>query len=582
LGKNSGKEKKFKGQAVSPGIAIGFVHRIETESLDLPKFWVSDREIHLEIDRFQEALKKTQKELARLGERLCQFQSGEQAQILEFHQMLAQDETLIRTTLNVIREEKINAEWAFHKTLHEILDGSPQRNDYFNERYAEIHHLARRILQHLIGSKKSSPHQFKRDSIVVAHDLSPADTLQMVKSRVQGFLTEGGGLTSHTAIIARAFEMPAVFGIEGITHMVREGDPILIDGQEGIVFLHPTKKVLNHYRELQENQEKSVERLLKEVHLPSVTLDGYRLGLAANMELIDEIPTIQSHGAEGIGLFRTEMMFLTQKVPPTEEEQYHTYRKILSKMNPKPVTIRTFDVGADKVSMEDMVDSDNPALGLRAIRYGLKKRDWLKAQLRSMLRASRYGVLKILIPMVTNIEEVQQVKKILAEIRTELRDRRIPFDPAVKLGAMVETPAAALMANELAREVDFLSIGTNDLTQYTLAVDRANEEVSYLYEPLHPAVIRLLKMICDAGKSQNIEISLCGEMAGDPACFLLLLGLGLSELSMNPLSIPRVKKLIREVTFRQARELLDRVLDCKSATEVEHMVQRENSKLDRS
>jgi phosphoenolpyruvate-protein phosphotransferase (PTS system enzyme I) len=297
------------------------------------------------------------------------------------------------------------------------------------------------------------------------------------------------------------------------------------------------------------------------------------------MELLEEIPAIKSHGGEGVGLFRTEILFLSRKSIPSEEEQFAAYREVLQKMSPSPTTIRTFDIGGDKMlDDEDFDEGVNPALGLRAIRYCLKERNLLRTQLRAMLRASRFGPLKILIPMITNLEEFRQVKRIVAEIQDELRAKSISFDPGTKIGAMVETPSAALMADELASEADFLSIGTNDLIQYTLAVDRVNEEVSYLYEPLHPAVLRLLRIISDAGRSRNIEVSVCGEMAGDPLCFLILLGLGLTELSMNPLSIPRVKKLTRSVTFRQAKQLLDRAIDCKTATDVEHLVRRETQK----
>lgn len=577
----SKKTRHFRGIPVSPGIAMGAVHLIESEPLNIPKFWIADREAPSEITRFRQAIKKTQKELVCIRERLCKFQIGDQVKIIDSHQMITQDQTLHRNTQAAIREEKINAEWAFHREIQRMLDEcSQEESGYFKERYNELNHVARRILLHLMGPETSSPRRFRKDSVIVAHDLSPTDTIQMVKGTVHGFLTEAGGPTSHTAIIARAMEIPAVCGIEGMTHVVREGDPILVDGNEGEILLYPSRKDLRKYTEIQKKNEQLEKLLLKEAHLPSITKDGYRLHLAANMELLDEIPTVRSHGAEGIGLFRTEILFISRNRIPTEDEQFEVYRQVLRKISPHPTTIRTLDIGGDKVISEsDINDTMNPALGLRAIRYCLREREILKTQLRAMLRASRYGPLKILIPMVTNLEEIRQVKKILADLRTDLRKSKASISDGVKIGVMIETPSAALMADEFASETDFLSIGTNDLIQYTLAVDRSNEEVSYLYEPLHPAVLRLLKGVCDAGRSRNVSVSLCGEMAGDPLCFLLLLGLGLTELSMNPLSIPRVKKLTRAVTFRQANDLLDRALNCKTATEVDHLVRRESVKI---
>lgn len=575
------KSRRFKGIPVSPGIAIGTAHLIEAEPLNLPKYWISDREVGVETTRFRQALKRTQKELQRIKEKLCKFQVGDQMRIIDSHQMVAQDETLIQATLKAVRDEKINAEWAFQKEMQRMLDTSPKEESaYFRERYDELNHVARRILQNLMGGETAITRDFKKGSVVIAHDLSPTDTVQMVKGMVQGFVTEAGGPTSHTAIVARAMEIPAVCGVDGISHIIREGDHILVDGNEGLVLLNPSKRDLAKYRDIRKKYEHMDQLLLKEAHLPSITQDGYRLRLAANMEILEEIPAIKTHGAEGVGLFRTEILFIAQNRLPSEDEQYQSYKEALQKLAPHPITIRTLDIGGDKILAEtELVEGVNPALGLRAIRYCLKERGILKTQLRAMLRASRFGPMKILIPMITNLEEVRQVKKILADVQDELRSKKIAFDPKIRLGAMVEIPSAALMADELAAEVDFMSIGTNDLIQYTLAVDRVNEDVSYLYEPLHPAVLRLLKMVCDAGKSRNIEVSLCGEMAGDPLCFLLLLGLGLSELSMNPLSIPKVKKLTRSVTFRQAKELLDRALLAKTSSEVEHIVRRECAKI---
>lgn len=529
----------------------------------------------------RQALKKTQRDLLRIKEKLCRFQVGDQIRIIESHQMIANDKTLVSETIALIRHERINAEWALDKAVQKMGRAfEDSQSGYFKERYDELSHVVNQIFHNLLGSGIAFPRQFKKDSVIVAHDLSPADTAQMIKGTVQGFLLETGGPTSHTAIVARALEIPAVVSINEISRMVKEGDSILMDGNEGFVTLHPTGRDRAKYRAIQKKYDHFDLLLRREAHLPSVTQDGYRTRLAANMEMLEELSTIKKHGAEGIGLYRTEILAMTLRRIATEEEQFRTYREVLRRIAPHPVTIRTLDIGGDKITAEsDVVDCLNPALGLRAIRYCLKERNILKTQVRAMLRASPFGKLKILIPMVTNLEEIRQVKKIIADIKEELGRKKVPFDPDVKVGAMIEIPSAAIMSDDFAREVDFLSIGTNDLIQYTLAVDRTNEDVSYLYDPLHPAVLRLLKMVCDAGKSRNVEVSLCGEMAGHPLCFPILLGLGLSELSMNAASIPRVKRLTRSVTFRQAKEILDAALDCKTAGEVEHLIKREVAKI---
>ncbi len=580
--KKAGRSTRhFKGLAVSPGIAIGCVHLLELETLNFPKLWIPDRTIKGEISRFQQAIQKTKHDLTRIKEKLCKFQVGEQIDIIESYQMIASDETLLKEAIEIIRHEKINAEWAFNKAIEKLKHSFPKTdNAYFSERRDELNHIAYRILHNMSGVEGSQLRQFRKDSVIVAHELSPTDTAQMTKGMVQGFISEVGGTNSHTAIVARALEIPAVVGISGIVRMVNDGDSILIDGTEGVVLLNPSKRDLKKYREIQKQYAHFDQLLLKEAHLPSVTQDGYHLRLAANMELPEEIGTIKSHGAEGIGLYRSEMLYIVQNRFPSEEEQFETYKEVLQKIHPHSVTIRTIDIGGDKIMGDgNYVEGTNPALGLRAIRYCLKEKDLLRTQLRAMLRASHYGSLKILIPMITNLEEIRHVKKIISDIEEELTAKKIHYNQKIKLGAMVETPAAALIAVELARETDFLSIGTNDLIQYTLAVDRGNEDVSYLFEPLHPAVLRLLRMICDAGKSQNVEISVCGEMAGNPLYFMILLGLGFAELSMNPVSIPKVKQLIRAVNFRHANEIFNRAVTCKTSAEIEHLIKKETAKI---
>ncbi len=570
------------GLAVSHGIAIGHAHLVSHATLEVEHYVLPGRFVDEELARFDRAVAGVQAELDVLMAGTDAHAPAELTAFIDLHQMLLADPLLIQSTRELIRVRRCNAEWAMVQQMEQVVAQFEQIEDeYLRERKADIVQVVERVLKVLMGHPGHPPRHAQGDHlIIVAHDLSPADTLQFKELKIGGFVTDLGAATSHTAIVARALEIPAICGIGGITQLVRDGERILIDGNEGLVILHPTRRDLKKYESIRRKYRHVEELLLREAHRPSVTLDGYKLRLAANLELVEEIPVIKSHGAEGIGLFRTEMFFAGREQTPEEEEQFKIYREILRKISPRPATIRTLDLGADKwLPGEDIDESLNPALGMRAIRYGLKNRPLLKTQLRAMFRASRYGTLKILIPMITNIDEMRQVKKVVVEVQQDLRKNRVTFDPFVKIGAMVEIPSAAIMADKMAGECDFLSIGTNDLIQYTLAVDRVNDEVSYLYEPLHPAVLRLLRMVCDAAKAQNIEVSLCGEMAGDPLCFLILLGLGLTEMSMNPFSIPRVKKLTRSVTFRQAKELLDRALECKLASEVEHLVKKEASKI---
>ncbi|MDO8461690.1 MAG: phosphoenolpyruvate--protein phosphotransferase, partial [Deltaproteobacteria bacterium] len=521
----------------------------------------------------------------KIREKLCKFQVGDEIRILDTYQMIAKDEMLYTSTVNTIKQEKINPEWALDKALVKantaFMDNA---SDFFQERRADVQHVGNLILKNLLGGEEEEhPRHFKKNTLLVVHDLSPADTAQIIKGTVAGFVTEVGGKTSHTAIFAKALEIPAVVGAVGITQSVEEDDILLLDGTEGTVIINPSRADKLHYQDLRKKYEQMDNLLLKEAHLPAVTKDDFTLRLAANMELPEEIPTIKKYGAEGIGLYRTEVLYLRQKRLPTEEEQFQNYKKVLRQMAPHPVTIRTLDIGGDKI-LEDSehseyVESLNPALGFRAIRFCLREKGLFKAQLRAMLRASRYGKLKILIPMISNLDEIRQVKKIITDVKSELDEKKIPYDHNVKLGVMIEVPSAAIMSDAIAGEVDFLSIGTNDLIQYSIAIDRVNEHVAYLYEPLHPAILRLLNQITEAGRQKNIEVSVCGEMAGEPLYLLILLGLGLTELSMNPLSIPRVKKILRQVTFKQGAELVEKALACKTSSDVEHLVRKEMSKI---
>lgn len=577
------KPRYLKGLPVSPGVAIGKIHLFESEDLSFPKYWLPEPSIARELKRFKLALKKTQDDLVRVKDKLCRFKADEQIKIVESHQMIARDEVLNQGTTERIKKQKINAEWAFDLATQEIFEKFPKKfemnEDYFKDRYEEIKHVTSRILKNLLGPHVFQQIKYKKGSIVVAHDLSPIDTMQMLKGDVLGFVTELGGTTSHTAIVAKSLEIPAVVGIDNMTSLVEDEGWIIIDGNSGEVILNPQREQIIHYQKRQKDLFSQEKALLKTAHLPSITTDGFQIKLAANMELPEELGLIKKYRAEGIGLFRTEMLLLSKNVSFSEEDQTKTYKNILKKSFPHPVTIRTFDLGGDKIP-EDLVilESVNPALGLRGIRFSLRENHLLHTQLKAILQASTYGMTRILIPMVTNIEEIRLVKKMLSEIKEDLRSHKIPYSENILLGAMIETPSAAMIAEDLASEVDFFSIGTNDLIQYTLAVDRENDDVSYLYEPLHPAILRLLKMICSAGLSRNIDISLCGEMAGHPLYLILLLGLGLTELSMNASSIPRVKKLLRSLSYKNSQDFLDKALCLKTAQEIESLLKKELQK----
>ena len=409
--------------------------------------------------------------------------------------------------------------------------------------------------------------------LIFSRDLSPADTVQMKMERILGFATDMGGKTSHTAIVARSLGIPAVVGLERITREVRNNDEIIIDGCDGFVIINPDPEVIKRYEDKKRHFEILEEDLLKDAHLPAVTTDNFRVGIAANIEFIEEIASAVTHGAEGIGLYRTEFIYINREQLPTEEEHFSSYRRVVEWAGMNWSTIRTFDLGGDKfISDPKVAEELNPVMGLRAIRFCLQEIDLFKVQLRAILRASAYGKTRILFPMISGLEEIQKVKKIVCEVKDTLTAENIPFGSNIELGIMIEVPSAVIIADSLAREVDFFSIGTNDLIQYTLAIDRVNERVSYLYEPLHPAVLRLIKMIVHSGHNAGIRVAICGEMAGDPAFTLVLLGLGLDELSMNPLAIPRVKKIIRNSTLEESKALLEQVMSFTTSVRIEEFV----------
>jgi phosphotransferase system enzyme I (PtsI) len=570
----------LKGIAVSPGIAFGKVYMVDRSEVQAPLYNIElPGQVVAEIKRFREALKKSREQLLEIKKSLSEREI-EPAFILDVHILMLRDKTLLNSTIGNIREKKVNAEWALKMTLNKYREMFSRIEDsYLKERISDVEYVSQRILRNLVGTRLRSISEIDESVLIVSRDLSPADTVQMKMDRILGFATDMGGKTSHTAIVARSLGIPAVVGLERITREVHNSDEIIIDGCDGFVIVNPDLEVLKRYEEKKRHYEILEEDLLREAHLPAVTRDGCKVGIGANIEFVEEIQTALAHGAEGIGLYRTEFIYINRERLPTEEEHFTSYRKIIEAENLRWSTIRTFDLGGDKfISDPKVAEELNPVMGLRAIRFCLQEIDLFKVQLRAILRASAYGATRILFPMISSLEEILKVKSILGEVRNQLARENIPVGDDIELGIMIEVPSAVVIADRLAREVDFFSIGTNDLIQYTLAIDRVNERVSYLYDPLHPAVLRLIRMIVEAAHGAGIRVAICGEMAGEPAFTLMLLGLGLDELSMNPLAIPRVKKIIRNSTLEEATALLKESMKFDTASKIEDFVRTHMNK----
>lgn len=575
------KPLRIKHVAVVKGVAVGRAYILSREGAVFPKHWIPDKEIAGEITRFKRAIQKSKQQLAKVRDKLCKYHGKEQIQIIDSHSMLLQDEMLVTYAIQNIANQKINAEWAISKAINRLKSAFTDiKNEYFQQRKSDIDYVGHRIINNLVGGAELSLHEIKEPHIIIiAKDLSPADIAGFPRDRVKGFITAGGGPTSHTAIIARSLEFPSVVGVENILNSVKDGDTVVINGIDEEIIINPSKESLSNYRKEQLSYEHSKQELLKDARLPAKTLDGHSISLVANIELLEEITPALQHGAEGVGLFRTEYLYLNRMDYPSEEEQFQCYKTVLARMFPRPVTIRTFDMGGDKLfGIKDYAEHANPALGLRAVRFCLAERDIFITQLRALLRASIFGNLRIMFPMISGVDEVRQVKSLLEETKTSLKKKNIKFNEKLNIGIMIEIPSAVISANVLAKEVDFFSIGTNDLIQYTLAVDRTNEYVSYLYKPLHPAVLKMIKKTVETAKNAGIDVTLCGEMAGDPLYIMLLLGMGLVSLSMNPVSIPIVKKIIRTLAAKDAVMLYKEAAKMTSPDEIEAFVKKEMAK----
>ncbi len=575
------KNYLLKGIVASEGIAIGKVFLVNRDHLELSHYNITtSEEIEKEVQRFKKAIEESRSQLLRAKKDINKKKFKEAQYIIDTHILLLQDKVLIDNTIKIIKHDKIDAALALKKTIEGLRKNLADINDeYMKERTSDIDYIEQRILRNLAGIKADLVAKIREKVIIVAYDLSPADTANLNVNEVLGFTIDCGGRTSHTAIMARALKIPAVVGLKDITRRVKTGDTMILDGIHGVVIINPTADTLRKYQQKKAEYDEFEIGLLKHKELPGETVDGFKVKLLANIEIMEELPSVTEYGAEGIGLYRTEFLYLNRKDLPSEEEQFEIYKTVSQKISPLPVTIRTLDIGGDKfMSQIDVAEEINPVMGLRAIRFCLKEVTIFKTQLRAILRASAHGKVKIMFPMISGIEEVRQIKKILNEVKKELQAERKVFDHAIEIGIMVEVPSAGTIADILAREVNFFSIGTNDLIQYTLAIDRVNEQVSYLYEPLHPAVLRILRNIINAAHDNGIPVAMCGEMAGEPFYIPILLGLGIDELSMNVMALPRVKRVLRSLDFKQSQLVIDNIFKLSTAGEIEMLLKKEVKK----
>ncbi len=563
-------QRTYTGIPASPGIAIGEVRLLDRRRISVQEYKVARAQIDEEVCVFLEAVELTRKQLEVVQHELVSQSKTEHFYIIDTQLMILKDAMLIDSTSELIRTESINAAGALKKVLRRFAAVFERIEDeYLRERGSDIELVGERIIRNIIGMELPQVGELKRRSVIVAHDLSPTDTCQFDVEHVVAFVTDLGGPTSHTAILARSMEIPAVVGLERITRLVGDNTPVVVDGSSGVLICNPDNETLKKYQELKRHYEFYKKQLRSFCELPAVTADGKNIGMQANIEFLQEADIALSNGAQGIGLLRTEFMYMARLRPPTEEEQFLSYKKAAELFAPYPVTIRTLDIGGDKfVSDISLEDESNPAMGLRSIRMSLCEKRLFRIQLRAILRASTYGNVRLMFPMISGLGEVRAAKQIILQVMQELEEEGTNFNRDIEVGIMVETPSAVFIADILAAEVDFFSIGTNDLIQYCLAVDRGNEHVAYLYEPFHPAILRALKRIADAAHTASIDLCICGEMAGEPMFSIVLVAMGYTQLSMSSQGISRVKKLIRQWDTNHSQELIDVLMGQKTAADV--------------
>ena len=565
-------EKIYRGIAVSPGVARGRILVLGKRATDaIQRRELPESEAPIQLRRFEQALKETREEILGVQRQVTEGLGAKDASIFDAHLLVLEDPTLIEEVTRIITHERVTAEYAFQEVAEKYARTlSAIHDEYLRERASDMRDVTSRLLDNLLDRDEDQDlSKLKEPCILFSYDLSPTQTARLNRKVVLGFATDIGGQTSHTAIMARSLRIPALVGLRDASRELVTGQYALLDGFNGVVIINPTDQTLFEYGQLIRKRVTLEEKLHDTIDKPAITLDGTPIVLSANVESPDDTEAVTACGADGVGLFRTEYLFINRDVLPTEEEQFVAYHQVAVALKPQPVIIRTLDLGGDKfLSHLALPKEMNPFLGWRAIRFCLQEKEIFCAQLRAILRASAVGNVKIMYPMISGLEELTQANALLAQCKTELHCEGIPYDDAIEIGAMIEIPSAAVAAESLGRHVKFFSIGTNDLIQYSLAVDRLNERIAHLYQPTHPAIVRLIKMTTDAARHNGIWAGVCGEMAGDPTLTPLLLGLGVTELSVSPSVVPQIKYLIRRLKMTEARELADFALGCESATEI--------------
>jgi phosphotransferase system enzyme I (PtsI) len=555
------KQITIKGINASPGICIGKAYLVDREGVEVvPKYRIQAKDLSKEIKRFKAAVKKARDELLKIVEKSPE--ELQNAHILETHMALLKDKMLYGRTIETVKQESVNAEWALKKVVSNLIEVFQGMTDpYLKERSSDVVQVADSIMHNLVGAKKVNIAAIDKRVILVAHDLTPAETSQINLERVMGFITDRGGKASHTGIIARSLEIPAVVGLKTATAKIRSDDLIIVDGNNGMVIVHPSETTLVRYEERKIDYANFKAVITRESKAPAESKDGVRLAVMGNIELPEEVFALINYGGDGIGLYRTEFQYFNRTDFPGEDELFDKYKDVVEIMHPKPVTIRTLDINGDKALANQFSSEEtNPALGLRAIRYCLEKPQVFKDQLRAILRAAAFGNVRILFPMISTFFEICEARRLLDAAAESLEKDGLPYNREIDIGAMIEVPSAVIMADVIAENVDFFSIGTNDLIQYALAIDRGNEQVAHLFQPLDPAIIRMLKHVADVARQKNIKVFMCGEMAGIPHHIPLLLGLGMDELSMNPQTIPDIKRIIRSLNVEDSRSFIKEVL----------------------
>jgi phosphotransferase system enzyme I (PtsI) len=571
--------KVFKGISASPGIAIGKVFVLEDTDLAVGRWQVPPEAVKAEVARFRQAVAETRKEMLATQQKILKMLGKTHARLIEAYLLILEDPLIGKDVVKNITSNRVNAEFALSEAVAGVMKALESAADeYFRERRHDVLDVGRKILLHLLGRPRQTLEDLKDRSVVVAHNLTPSDTVHLRSNFCEGFATDIGGKTSHTAILAHSMEIPAVVGLHEITRHVRAGDVIIVDGYTGTVIVNPLPDVLENYRREKDIRQAEVRELERLRDQPAQTQDGRRIVLAANIDTPDDIKSVLSHGGEGVGLYRTEFLFLNRTILPTEEEQTEHYTRVAQSALPYSVVIRTVDIGGDKLVDFGLPGVNaaeaNPFLGLRGIRLCLKYQDLFRAQLRAILRASASGKVKVMFPMISGVEEFRAARQVLREVMAQLQREGVKYDEKLEVGLMVEVPSAALVVDHLAQEADFMSIGTNDLIQYTLAVDRVNDEVAHLYDPLHPAILRLVAQTVQACRKAGKWVSMCGEMAGDPEFTPILIGLELDELSVSPALLPKVKANIRATKLADCKALLDEILKDPSRENIQRSLRQ--------